>query len=183
MNTAQTITGIKTFTDNVTAPNFVGNLSGISTERFIYGENSTGTTAIPETVINAHLKSGFYRVDKVDGLNLPINNTSANMLLHVAYNGVNNRAGFDLLTTDVIDSRLNYRNSTGLGYSGWKTLAYLTDNVASATKLQTALATIWGQSFNGEGRERIRSVDRCNYWKFFQHQYQRLKLILVTASQ
>jgi len=32
--------------------------------------------------------------------------------------------------------------------SGWKTFAYLTDNVASATKLQTA-RTIWGQSFNG----------------------------------
>ena len=32
--------------------------------------------------------------------------------------------------------------------TNWNTLAYLTDNVASATKLQTA-RTIWGQSFNG----------------------------------
>ena len=32
----------------------------------------------------------------------------------------------------------------------WKQLAFLTDNVASATKLQTA-RTIWGQSFDGTG--------------------------------
>lgn len=32
----------------------------------------------------------------------------------------------------------------------WNTFAYLTDNVASATKLQTA-RTIWGQSFDGTG--------------------------------
>lgn len=33
-------------------------------------------------------------------------------------------------------------------YSDWKQLAFLTDNVASATKLQTP-RTIWGQSFDG----------------------------------
>ena len=33
-------------------------------------------------------------------------------------------------------------------YNEWKTLANITDNVASATKLQTA-RTIWGQSFDG----------------------------------
>lgn len=33
---------------------------------------------------------------------------------------------------------------------GWQTAARLTDNVASATKLQTA-RTIWGQSFDGSG--------------------------------
>lgn len=39
------------------------------------------------------------------------------------------------------------RNTT---YSEWGTLAYLTDNVASATKLQTP-RSIWGQSFDGTG--------------------------------
>lgn len=34
--------------------------------------------------------------------------------------------------------------------SEWKQLAFLTDNVASATKLQTA-RTIWGQNFDGTG--------------------------------
>lgn len=36
------------------------------------------------------------------------------------------------------------------GYSSWQQLAYLTSNVASATKLQTA-RTLWGQSFDGTG--------------------------------
>ena len=39
------------------------------------------------------------------------------------------------------------RNTT---YSKWGTLAYLTDNVASATKLATS-RTLWGQSFDGTG--------------------------------
>lgn len=34
-------------------------------------------------------------------------------------------------------------------FIGWKSLAFLTDNVASATKLQTA-RSLWGNSFNGE---------------------------------
>lgn len=33
---------------------------------------------------------------------------------------------------------------------GWKTIAFLDDNVASATKLQTA-RSLWGQSFDGSG--------------------------------
>lgn len=35
-------------------------------------------------------------------------------------------------------------------YANWNKLAFITDNVASATKLQTA-RTIWGQSFDGTG--------------------------------
>lgn len=35
-------------------------------------------------------------------------------------------------------------------WSDWKPIAFLTDNVASATKLQTA-RTLWGQSFDGTG--------------------------------
>lgn len=43
-----------------------------------------------------------------------------------------------------------YRNH-GSGYApNWKRLANTSDNVASATKLQTA-RTLWGQSFNGAG--------------------------------
>lgn len=40
------------------------------------------------------------------------------------------------------------RQSSNGSMTNWNTLAYLTDNVASATKLQTA-RSIWGQSFNG----------------------------------
>lgn len=44
-----------------------------------------------------------------------------------------------------------YRRITdNLSYGSWKRLAFTTDNVASASKLQTP-RTIWGQSFDGTG--------------------------------
>lgn len=42
------------------------------------------------------------------------------------------------------------RRNSGGSMTGWYTFAYLSDNVASATKLATA-RTIWGQSFDGSG--------------------------------
>lgn len=44
-------------------------------------------------------------------------------------------------------SNIQYRVYS-TGWSAWKTVANIDDNVASATELQTA-QTIWGQSFNG----------------------------------
>lgn len=49
-------------------------------------------------------------------------------------------------------SRIYYRSKADSGndsWTNWNTVAFLTDNIASATKLQTA-RTLWGQSFNGE---------------------------------
>lgn len=43
-----------------------------------------------------------------------------------------------------------YSSDSGTNWGDWKQFAYLTSNVASATKLQTA-RTIWGQSFDGTG--------------------------------
>lgn len=40
------------------------------------------------------------------------------------------------------------RTHSGTAWDAWNQLAHITDNVASATKLQTA-RTLWGQSFNG----------------------------------
>lgn len=46
-------------------------------------------------------------------------------------------------------NRLFYRTRINTGaWSGWSALAFTSDNVASATKLQTA-RSLWGQSFNG----------------------------------
>lgn len=47
-------------------------------------------------------------------------------------------------------SHISYRgkNDTNNTWAAWGKLAFLTDNVASATKLQTA-RSLWGQSFNG----------------------------------
>lgn len=48
-------------------------------------------------------------------------------------------------------SRMLYRSKRDVGgWSDWATIAYLTDNVASATKLQN-MRTLWGQNFDGTG--------------------------------
>lgn len=56
-------------------------------------------------------------------------------------------------------------------WSDWKQLAFLTDNVASATKLQTP-RSIWGQSFDGTGDVwgglEIHLPDNWNYVTFIQ---------------
>ena len=47
------------------------------------------------------------------------------------------------------NDRLYYRTRTNTGgWTAWHVLAFTTDNVASASRLQTA-RSIWGQSFNG----------------------------------
>ncbi len=54
--------------------------------------------------------------------------------------------------SDYNDNHLYTRTqyySNGIKWNNWSTVALTTDNVASATKLQTA-RTIWGQPFNGE---------------------------------
>lgn len=48
-------------------------------------------------------------------------------------------------------NRIYYRSRSDVStetWQSWSTVAFLTDNVASATKLQTA-RTLWGQNFNG----------------------------------
>lgn len=48
-------------------------------------------------------------------------------------------------------NRIYYRSKSDVHtetWQSWSTVAFLTDNVASATKLQTA-RTLWGQNFNG----------------------------------
>jgi hypothetical protein len=48
-------------------------------------------------------------------------------------------------------NRIYYRSRSDVStetWQSWSTVAFLTDNVASATKLQTA-RTLWGRSFNG----------------------------------
>lgn len=57
-----------------------------------------------------------------------------------------NRAGSNKL---YIRSRSGGNDIT-TGWTSWEQLARVTDNVASATKLQTA-RTVWGQSFDGTG--------------------------------
>lgn len=48
------------------------------------------------------------------------------------------------------DDRLYVRRRNNGSWASWKSIAYLDDNVASATQLQTQ-RSIWGQNFNGTG--------------------------------
>lgn len=52
------------------------------------------------------------------------------------------------LAFDFFSHRIHTGRMNGGIFQGWKTLAFLDDNVASATKLQTA-RTLWGRSFDG----------------------------------
>ncbi len=59
--------------------------------------------------------------------------------------GANTSYRFALQATDAY---LKYNYCYNNSWKGWKQIASIADNVASATKLQTA-RTIWGQSFDG----------------------------------
>lgn len=96
--------------------------------------------------------------DKLDGLHLYSPGSGTGGVTYIGGDGVmevssiidfrsNNSDGNDFNTR--LYSTGSYKNQVQLPTSSG-TLALTTDNVASATKLQTA-RTIWGQSFNGEG--------------------------------
>lgn len=53
-----------------------------------------------------------------------------------------------LSTTNATNQHLYVRNGIGTTWNSWNTLAFMSDNVASATKLHTA-RTIWNQPFDG----------------------------------
>ena len=116
---------------------------GIDSNRFIYGENSTGTTGITDATLNAALKSGFYTVGTG---NIP-NATSVNFVLHTSYNGVGNAAGFDLACNDSLTSQFYLRPATGGGKGSWQTIV-TSANVGSYTVPTSRTITINGTSYD-----------------------------------
>lgn len=106
--------------------------------------------ASSSTNLNDMVTSGVYRTTNTNA-NLPSStyNYSQVLVLH----GGNDTIG-QLAMSYSQSGRMAVRsgNPTQVGGTGtwgaWNTVAFTTDNVASATKLQTA-RTIWGQSFNG----------------------------------
>jgi hypothetical protein len=100
--------------------------------------NNTSSTGFPITSPN-----NWYHI-----INIPYNNTS---------NGGSNNGNF--WCTQLINAAgsndMYIRSRSGgdditSGWTSWAKLALVTDNVASATKLQTA-RSIWGQTFDGSG--------------------------------
>lgn len=78
------------------------------------------------------------------GISNTPNNTNGNQLLH--FNWDANAANQLYLRYN--SDRVYARRKIGGVWQNWKTFAFLDDNVASATKLQTA-RTLWGRSFDG----------------------------------
>ena len=85
---------------------------------------------------SANTPYGYGTLFQFSNQDSPIAGTNGHWVNQLAY-GTNNRL--------YVRQRINNANS----WTSWSSVAYLTDNVASATKLQTP-RTIWGQNFNGE---------------------------------
>ena len=84
---------------------------------------------------SANTPYGYGTLFQFSNQDNPIAGTNGHWVNQLAY-GTNNRL--------YVRQRINNTNS----WTSWSSVAYLTDNVASATKLQTP-RTIWGQSFDG----------------------------------
>lgn len=130
--------------------------------------NSSGNAAISNGTLcsnlNADMLDGRHYTDFIYRYNLNLG-ASDNVLKIPSYtyfSGINmiNSPSSDWFTGLVLSKNGNdyYKEIIGIssgrlytnygGNSSWNTVAFLTDNVASATKLQTA-RTLWGQSFDG----------------------------------
>ena len=118
-------------------------LDGIDSSRVIYGDNSTGTISISDATLNGALKSGFYTV----GTGGIPNATSVNFVLHTAYNGVGNAAGFDLACNDSTTSSFYLRPATGGGKGSWQTIV-TSANVGSYAVPSSRTITINGTSYD-----------------------------------
>lgn len=157
LNTEQTITGVKTFSNlRVNNSTMVTNLNaemvgGYNTSRIL-------TTHISSLDINAPfpVKTQGSYIMRIDGdtnnvPNLPKGFEFGN-LMHIS--GYNADTAYQLLG-DYKTSALLYRSGNFSSVSSlcvynqtWKTIAFTDSNVASATKLEIP-RTIWGQSFDG----------------------------------
>ena len=121
-------------------------LDGRQADSFMYSQYfGTGD-------INTLVHSGAYRIGTVEAhTNMPSEAFNYGQVLTVrGYGDTIAQMCFSYLSSGLIAVRSG--NPADMGSNGnwgaWNTLARITDNVASATKLQTA-RTLWGQSFDG----------------------------------
>ena len=122
-----------------------GSIGGVSVSRIIYGDNSTGTTYISNATLDGALKSGFYTVGSGG---IP-NASSVNFVLHTAYYGVGNLAGFDLACNDSTTSQFYLRPATGGGKGAWQTI--VTNSGTWSISITGNAATLGGYGPNQTG--------------------------------
>ena len=135
-----------------------GSVGGISVSRIVYGDNSTATTYISNATLDGALKSGFYTVGSGG---IP-NATSVNFVLHTAYYGVGNLAGFDLACNDSTTSQFYLRPATGGGKGSWQTI--VTNSGTWGISITGNAATVGGYSVSGSvGANTVVIRDSNNY--------------------
>ena len=122
-----------------------GSVGGISASRIVYGDNSTATTYISNATLDGALKSGFYTVGSGG---IP-NASSVNFVLHTAYYGVGNLAGFDLACNDSTTSQFYLRPATGGGKGAWQTI--VTNSGTWGISITGNAATLGGYGPNQTG--------------------------------
>ena len=133
-----------TFSSTVSAPSFIGNLTGTadraSTQAVLYGNRDVNlwdtdssaaryfalADAAPNTPSGVYALGSILMVYSCDA------NAGAQLLSH-------NRG-----------NNIFYRSRWNGAFKDWREIAFTDSNVASATKLATP-RTIWGQSFDGTG--------------------------------
>lgn len=134
---------------NISISGSAGSVGGVVLNRIVYGDNSTATTYIAEAGVQTALKSGFYTVGNSGSGYIPTP-TSVNFLMHTAYYGEGNLAGFDLLANDSTSSNLYFRPATGGGKGAWQTI--LTNNNYNSyapTLTGGGASGTWGISITG----------------------------------
>ena len=150
----QNIGGVKSFTNNVTAPTFIGALSGnassATTSDMLTVIDSRSVTDLPENITNRRITAFFKTNAIVNDPPVTTGSSFAHILNMNGYNSGNVGNGGHTTQLAFGDSLAIRQSTSTTAWGAWTRLALVTDNVASATKLQTA-RTIWGQSFNGEG--------------------------------
>lgn len=139
----QEIDGIKTFVKDVTAPNFIGNLTGDATKSSVLkGNVRSSVVAKPGT---GELFFDYNISSTTEGLFPRTDNSSAIININRHTGNYDSQLGFSS------NGNLYYRSFTNEALNTtrpWKQLAFTESNVASATKLQT-VRTIWGRGFDG----------------------------------
>ncbi len=142
------VLGTGSFTGNITAPTFVGALSGNATSSNRLnrlGDNRASFS--PSQITGGSLIATF---STQGALANQINDNDYSDVIAVSSYQDSSAGLVNALSFDKNSHRINHFMGTfgASSWDGFKTLAYLTDNVASATKLQTA-RTIAGVSFDG----------------------------------
>lgn len=141
-----------TLTDNLTAPTFIGALQGDATNAKKLGGVAATHYVLsnPDLVsgsLNGFTKAGLYRFNLISDAHAEASNYGNLLVVRGGDHDTLSQVYFNYNNNKVFVRSGNSSNIAN-GVGTWAKLAFVTDNVASATKLKTS-RKIWGQSFDG----------------------------------